>query len=71
MTVDMAMSVHVPWRVVMAVAVEIGRNHQKMLYYNIMGVHLQSFRECLSLKSRGAATSPVSLNNPPSNPAFC
>ena len=24
---------------VMSVAVGIGRNHQKMLYYNIMGVH--------------------------------
>ena len=42
MTVD----VHVPMRVVMsvAVAVGIGRNHQKMLYYNIAGVHRRGFR---------------------------
>jgi hypothetical protein len=41
------MGVGVPVRVIMAVAVAvavgIGGNHQKMLYYNIGGVHLPPF----------------------------
>jgi hypothetical protein len=31
--------VHVAMGVVMAVGVGVGRNHRKMLYYNITGVH--------------------------------
>jgi hypothetical protein len=40
MTVDMG----VPMLMSVAVAVGIGRNHRKMLYYNIMGVYRRGFR---------------------------